>query len=70
MLAFRAWAYLQAARQYGKVPFFTEPLEKISQINNNSFPVLGIADIVAQLTPLMEKYSGEQVPSFGFIECG
>ncbi|MDY5124729.1 MAG: RagB/SusD family nutrient uptake outer membrane protein [Prevotella sp.] len=70
VLAFRAWAYLQAARQYGKVPFFTEPLEKISQINNNSFPVLGITDIVAQLTPLMEKYSGEQVPSFGFIECG
>lgn len=70
VLAFRAWAYLQAARQYGKVPFFTEPLDKISQINNNDFPMLGIADIVAQLTPLMEKYSGEQVPSFGSIECG
>lgn len=35
--AFRAWAYLQLARNYGKVPFFTEPLTKISQINSNNF---------------------------------
>ena len=26
--AYRAWAYLQLARNYGKVPFFTEPLTK------------------------------------------
>ena len=34
--AIRAWAYLQLARNYGSVPFFTEPLTTISQINNSN----------------------------------
>ena len=30
--AFRAWAYIQLARMYGRVKFFTHPLTSISQI--------------------------------------
>ncbi|MBQ5981690.1 MAG: RagB/SusD family nutrient uptake outer membrane protein [Prevotella sp.] len=63
--AFRAWAYLQLARVYGKVPFFTEPLVTIAQINNNSYPQLDIQGIVAQLAPDLERYSGLSVPSYG-----
>lgn len=63
--AFRAWAYLQLVRNYGKVPFFTDPLTKISQINNNSYPELDLAGIVAQLAPDLEQYSGYTVPNFG-----
>ena len=63
--AFRAWAYLQLARVYGKVPFFTEPLVTISQINNSNYPQLDINGIVAQLAPDLERYSGLSVPTYG-----
>lgn len=32
--AFRAWAYLQLTHQYGDVPYVTEPMLTISQINS------------------------------------
>lgn len=32
--AFRAWAYLQMTHQYGNVPYVTEPVLSISQINS------------------------------------
>lgn len=60
--AFRAWAYLQLARTYGKVPFFTEPLTTISQINNSNYPELNLEQIVAQLAPDLEQYTGYDVP--------
>ncbi len=34
--SFRAWTYLQLARQYGSVPYITEPVTTIAQINSNS----------------------------------
>ena len=65
MKAFRAWAYLQLARNYKKVPFFTEPLTKISQIDDNTFPELDMKGIVAQLAPDLEQYTGYPVPTTG-----
>ena len=67
--AWRAWAYLQLARTYGGnekgIPFYTEPLTTISQIENANFPELTLTQIVAELAPSLEKYSGLQVPTFG-----
>lgn len=63
--AFRAWAYLQLARNYGSVPFFTEPLTSISQIDNNTFPSLDLDGIVARLAPDLEQYTGFSVPNNG-----
>lgn len=63
MKAFRAWAYLQLVRNYGKVPFFTEPLTSISQINNSQFPELDINGIVDALGPDLAQYSGTPVPN-------
>jgi hypothetical protein len=60
--ALRAWAYLQLVRNYGKVPFFTEPLTKISQIDSNNFPELDIYGIVAQLAPDLQQYSRYSTP--------
>lgn len=68
--AYRAWAYLQLARLYGKVPFFTEPLTNISQINDNNYPQLDITGIVNQLAPDLEQYTGYDVPNYGTISCG
>ncbi len=63
--AIRAWAYMQLARVYGRVPFYTEPLTQISQIDDNQYPELTMNEIVAQLAPDLEQYSGLPVPDFG-----
>ena len=63
--AIRAWAYLQLAKNYGKVPFFTEPLTQISQIDGGNFPEYGINEIVANLAPDLAQYSTLQVPGTG-----
>lgn len=71
--AMRAWAYMQLARNYGKVPFFTEPLVKISQIDGNNFPEYDMAGIVAALANDLEQYSGTDAaipPSTGYNAIG
>lgn len=70
VMAFRAWAYLQLVRQYGKVPFFTEPIANISQVDNNNYPMYGISEITDALAPSLERYSGQTVPSYGTISMG
>ena len=75
--AVRAWAYMQLARIYQKVPFYTEPLTQISQIDDANFPELDMAGIVSQLAPDLEQYSHaynpnlttdyNQTPTFGNV---
>ena len=68
VLAFRAWAYLQAARVYGKIPYITEPLTTISQINNAEYPEKSLYEIAAsesaQLEAIKSRYGSLNVPSF------
>ena len=64
--AIRAWAYLQLGRNYERVPFFTEPLTQISQIDNNNYPSLTLTEIVAQLASDLEQYSGFSAPTLGY----
>ncbi len=74
--AWRAWAYLQLVRTYGgevtPVPFYTEPLTAISQIDEENFPKLTLSQIVAELAPQLEQFSGLDVPMFkvGNINIG
>ena len=67
--AIRAWTYMQLARVYGNVPFYTEPLTQISQIDDGNYPTLGMENIVSQLAPDLEQYTGEDklypVPDYG-----
>ena len=68
--AFRAWAYLQLARTYGRVKFFTHPLLTISQIDGDQSPELDIKEIVAQLAPELERFADHSVPNYADINCG
>ena len=67
--SFRAWTYLQLARQYGSVPYVTEPVTTIAQINANT-SMTGYETILAgeaqMLEDLKARYSEEQlaVPTF------
>ena len=67
--SFRAWTYLQLSRQYGKVPYITEPVTTIGQINANTSMTdyTAILEGEAQmLETLKSRYSDEQlsVPTF------
>ena len=64
--AIRAWAYMQLGRNYERVPFFTEPLTKISQVDGGNFPEYNLDQLVAALAPDLEQYSGMVTPSLGF----
>ena len=64
--AIRAWAYLQLGRNYERVPFFTEPLMQISQIERG-FPEMTLPEIVEHLASDLEQYTGYQTPSLGYV---
>ena len=68
-LAIRAWAYMQLCKNYGKVPFYTDPIVSIGQANSisDTRDLQGICDALA---PELIKYSGTTVPTYGDISAG
>ena len=60
----RAWAYLQLAKIYGSVPFYTDPITSISEANTvrETKDIRGICDALA---PDLAKFSGQPVPTYG-----
>ncbi|MBO5186442.1 MAG: RagB/SusD family nutrient uptake outer membrane protein [Prevotella sp.] len=67
VLSYRAWAYLQLARTYGKAKFFTHPLTTLSDIENDNSPELGIDGIVAGLETEMKKFANTPMPYQGLV---
>jgi tetratricopeptide (TPR) repeat protein len=65
----RAWAYMQLAKTYGDVPFYTEPVTSISQANEVR-EKKNLQQICDALSPELEWYSGYPVPSYGTINAG
>ena len=68
-LAVRAWAYMQLAKNYGEVPFYTDPLVSIGDANQN-FPTKDLQGICDALAPELIKFSGTVVPDYGNISAG
>ncbi len=68
-LAVRAWTYMQLAKTYGKVPFYTDPLTSIGDANSN-FEEKDLQGICDALAPGLIQYSGTQVPTYGNISAG
>jgi len=68
-LAVRAWAYMQLCKQYGSVPFYTDPLVSIGDANRQleTKDLQGICDA---LVPEMQRFSGTPVPVYGNISAG
>lgn len=67
VLSFRAWAYLQLARIYGEVKFFTEPLTTLSQIEDDDSPEYGLEDIVLNLESQLLEFADYNLPYAGSI---
>lgn len=74
ILTFRAWAYLQLARTYGSVKFYTTPLSSISEIEaaSASLPSYNWDQMVDVLAPELEKMSRlkVEVPHYGGFSAG
>lgn len=69
--AIRAWAYLQLARNYGNVPFYTNPLTNISDVENAAnLEKKDIHGIVEELAPDLEQYVDLPRPSWGQFNAG
>lgn len=66
--AIRAWAYLQLAKLYGKVPFFTKPIKYISQLDDitETKDIQGICDA---LGPDLSQYVDVALPTYGNINA-
>jgi hypothetical protein len=53
----RSWLYLQLVIHYGKVPYLTQPIERIEDVtlaDSTKYPWLGIEDMVDSLVTCME----------------
>ncbi len=74
-LAVRAWAYMQLCKNYGSVPFYTDPLTSIGDANKQ-FEKKDLQGISAALIPELLKFSGitvdggTPVPNYGNISAG
>jgi starch-binding outer membrane protein, SusD/RagB family len=60
----RSWLYLQLVIHYGKVPYITQPIERIEDValaDSTNYPWLGIEDMVDSLVSCMEAlpYKGK-----------
>ncbi len=54
----RSWLYLQLAVHYGHVPYITEPVDKVENIQaitDGSYPILSIEEMVDTLVKTMES---------------
>ena len=69
--AVRAWTYMQLAKTYGSVPFYTDPLTMTSDVEEaKRQPRKSLADIVEELAPDLEQYSGYGVPNYSSFDAG
>lgn len=71
-LAIRAWCYMQLAKTYGRVPFYTEPMDNISQgddITANTANYQDLEGICTALAPELQKFVGTPVPYYGTINA-
>lgn len=71
----RAWAYLQLAKMYGEVPFFTEPITNISEANTvrERKDIRGICEALApQLRYYADSAALAIVPNYkeGVVDIG
>ena len=68
-LAVRAWAYLQLCKNYGSVPFYTDPLVSIGDANRQ-LPMMDLQGVCDALAPELIKFSGTPLPTYGSISAG
>lgn len=64
--AIRAWTYMQLALIYGEVPFYTEPILKVSDTEKD-FPKYNLSQICSFFIPQLLPFVDTEFPSYGTI---
>lgn len=73
MSAYRAWAYLQLVKIYGKVPFYTQPLlsySDIEKVENDLSNRKGMEDICSYFIEDLKQYVDVEFPNYGDFTYG
>lgn len=71
--AIRAWTYLQLAKIYGEVPFYTHPLltySDIEQVANDKSNRKGMADICSYFIEDLQPFLDTPYPDYGDFTYG
>lgn len=71
--AYRAWAYLQLVKIYGKVPFYTQPLlsySDIEKVANDQTNRKGMEDICDYFIDDLKQYVDVEFPNYGDFTYG
>jgi starch-binding outer membrane protein, SusD/RagB family len=53
--AFRCWVYYLLAVQFGNVPYVSEPIESLSELQNGVYPVLSLSVMIDTLIGTMQN---------------
>lgn len=64
--AIRAWTYMQLALIYGEVPFYTEPILKVSDAERD-YPTYNLLQICSFFIPQLLPFVDTEQPSYGTI---
>lgn len=67
VLGYRAWAYLQLAQIYGRVPFIDKPIIDGTSADLGLYEFLDIREIAIRLIPEMEKFVAVDHPVWGTV---
>ena len=68
-LSIRAWTYMQLALNYGKVPYFTNPITKVAE-SEADYPLYDIKDLALELIPQLLPYMEYDLPAWEGLSAG
>ncbi|MBE6291073.1 MAG: RagB/SusD family nutrient uptake outer membrane protein [Bacteroidales bacterium] len=68
-LTIRAWTYMQLAINYGKVPFYTEPITSIPD-SEKDYPLYGIKELAPILAEELLPFKEYETPVWGGLTVG
>ncbi len=63
LLGIRAWTYLQLAINYGKVPYYTNPITTVAD-SEREYPMMDVKELASELLPQLEPYKDYDLPVF------
>ena len=68
-LSIRAWTYMQLALNYGKVPYYTNPITKVAE-SEVDYPKYDIKELALVLIPQLLPYMEYNLPAWTGLSAG
>lgn len=69
-LSIRAWTYMQLALNYGKVPYYTNPITKVADSDPSLYPHYDVKELALVLIPQLLPYMEYKLPAWSGLEAG